>query len=340
MTLYPLLSSLKVEVKSAHLTPISPHETWRLRFMSIKVGKFDVLILGVLLPGRIQLWECTNPAAIRMTSDGKRSSVRGRNIVLEARRRTRRLSVAWNQTILPKLREIANLKYEWDVASEEFKSLSPLLPALSKAEQAYTDPLDFLKHLNIAKRGHFFACLCRLHDESQDSWEVILDPLPGMTSRELKQRKRRKKSNAKYDYLRLNWSSCGGLCLRRVEVKSARMSWNGRDSCWRMIFAAVKPNFFDDLLLAIYLPWGVELWEVAKADVLPRLYTCGRSTKTAGKKLELYASKKFSTLEEAWHCGIKPKLCELATLKSPFHWGRPLLDEAARRSGIQQEWVR
>ena len=183
------------------------------------------------------------------------------------------------------------------------------------------------------QRGDFFTCLCRLHDKARDLWEGILDALPGMSAGEVQQQKRGK-NNTQYDYLRLDWSSCGGLRLRRVEVKSARMSWSKQSSCWCIVFQAVKPMFFDNLLLVVYLPWGVELWEAAKADIVPRLCTNGRSTKTVGRRLQLYASKKFSTLEEAWHCGVKPKLCELATLKSPFHWGHPLLGEAARRSRI------
>ena len=76
-----------------------------------------------------------------MISNGRRTSVGGHKIVIYGQTRAKSIWAAWKQRILPKLQEIANLKYEWDVAGEEFKSLSALLPSPLRAEQAYTAPL-------------------------------------------------------------------------------------------------------------------------------------------------------------------------------------------------------
>ena len=238
----------QVEVKSARLTWNRYLQRWELRFLSIKVDKLDVLILGVLLPDVIQLWECMDPRRLKMVSDGKCTTARGRKIYYTASKGLKEWQVAWQQDVLPKLQRCAALKHQWEIESEEFKSL--LLPLPSRSEQAYVDCGDVLSGLPIALRGKSIANLCRLCDDSDEAWEGTLEALPGTT---YNGQKKRGQANSEHDYMRRVWSRFKQFhYLRRVEVKGARLSWSTTYNRWLLRFTHIKPHLFDDLILGVH----------------------------------------------------------------------------------------
>ena len=314
---------MQVEVKSSRLCML-PQRRCHLVFSGIKLGKFDSLVLGVLNPWAVQIWECKDPASLPLSSKGRISSVNGHTLVIGSSSGKPNPEDAWEEDIFPKLSEVATLMKCWDVGNEMFKSYWLAPP--SRTELAYTDPQDPFRQMTHVRRGACFAYLSRLCDNSRKLYVSTLDAAPGMTA--TCSTKKRSRGNSEYDYARCLGTLCGSICLRKVEVKSARVSWQRALCKWRLEISQIKPALFDDLVLMVYLPSGVEMWEVNLAQVLPRMRSQKPYAKIKGKTFIVYADKSESELGDAWEDGIKPKLGEVATLTTALKWGEPLLAEA------------
>ena len=62
---------------------------------------------------------------------------------------------------------------------------------------------------------------------------------------------KRGRNSEEYDFL---------IAGRRVEVKSAQLSWNAYKRHWRASWQNIKRDAYDDLLLVLYTPLGVHLF--------------------------------------------------------------------------------
>ena len=82
---------------------------------------------------------------------------------------------------------------------------------------------------------------------------------------------RRGQHNASVDWVRDG---------KRVEAKSAQLSFNKSHQNWFCSFSAIKDDCFDELLLAIYSPRGLDVF---KHDGVFALSTRGIATETSGK---------------------------------------------------------
>ena len=71
---------------------------------------------------------------------------------------------------------------------------------------------------------------------------------------------------------------------KRVEVKSAQLSFNKSCQSWRCVFFGIKHDRFDELLLAIYSPRGLDVF---KHDGFFGLATNGVATDTCGKRMQV-----------------------------------------------------
>lgn len=69
---------------------------------------------------------------------------------------------------------------------------------------------------------------------------------------------------------------------KRVEVKSAQLSFSKSRQAWLCAFLGIKSNCFDELLLAIYSPRGLDVF---KHDGFFGLATMGVVTDTCGKRM-------------------------------------------------------
>ena len=67
---------------------------------------------------------------------------------------------------------------------------------------------------------------------------------------------------------------------KRVEVKSAQLTFDACRQTWRCVFFGIKHDCFDELLLAIYSPRGLDVF---KHDGVFALSTRGIATETSGK---------------------------------------------------------
>ena len=112
----------------------------------------------------------------------------------------------------------------------------------------------------------------------------ILDPKPGTCS---DGRMRRGAYQAEYDFV---------LDGRKVEVKSARMTWfsTSQRGAWHLRFKAVKLPYgelaraaFDDLYLVIMSPNGMHL---IQHDLVTGVGAQGKSTEVGGHVIRVYGS--------------------------------------------------
>ena len=73
---------------------------------------------------------------------------------------------------------------------------------------------------------------------------------------------------------------------KRVEAKSGQLSFNKFRQTWLCAFSAIKHDCFDELLLAIYSPRGLDVF---KHDGLFGLATSGVATEICGKSIRVRA---------------------------------------------------
>ncbi len=85
---------------------------------------------------------------------------------------------------------------------------------------------------------------------------------------------------------------------KRVEVKSAQLSFNKYWQDWLCLFSSIKHDRFDELLLAIYSPRGLDVF---KHDGIFGLSTTGIATDTSGKSIRVRAPSGESDPIRALH---------------------------------------
>ena len=112
--------------------------------------------------------------------------------------------------------------------------------------------------------------------------------------------KRRGQNKAAYDWRRDE---------RRVACKSAQLTWNKSDQCWRAHFQNIKPagaeGDYDELLLALYSPQGVHVY---RYDGRFGLSTNGKETAATGRQINVYGPKYEESWQAALDEAILPKL--------------------------------
>ena len=97
----------------------------------------------------------------------------------------------------------------------------------------------------------------------------------------------------------------------RVACKSAQLTWNVRDRCWRVQFSNIKPagaeGAFDELLLALYTPRGVYVY---RHDLRLGMTTSGKKTEATGRQIQVCGPSDEESWQSALDGAILPKLDE------------------------------
>ena len=159
--------------------------------------------------------------------------------------------------------------------------------------------------INHYKQGKFCQAWAKRMLEMQRPESEILDPEPGTDCNG--------KSNslytAPYDFL---------MDGRKVEVKSSRMVWSTRGSCWLVRFNNIKLPFgrrlqasFDDLYCVILSPKGLHL---VQHDLCTRVSMNGHGTEAFGYRVVVCASVQDASWEEALST-VQRKLCQEGSCK-------------------------
>jgi len=168
-----------------------------------------------------------------------------------------------------------------------------------------------LSDMSPCRRGFLLEDIARQHDE-------LSGPFPTKVAAESLSStgKRRCGRNAAYD-----WQRLVGRHHRRVESKSSTFSWGRSAERWGLTFNGVKTENFDDLVLAIYAPWGVELWEYRKDE----LQSSFSQRDGQGRVISIYGKRKVRGLEQSWLSAMHPKLSAVASRSAILSWEHPLM---------------
>ena len=141
--------------------------------------------------------------------------------------------------------------------------------------------------------------------QQQNPESLILDPEVGRCTNGSSRGRHR----APYDFL---------MDGRRVEVKSSRLLWNTRSSCWLVRFNNIKLPFgerlqasFDDLYCVIMSPKGLQL---VQHDLYTHVSKNGHGTAAFGHGVFVNASVQDASWEEALRT-VQSKLCKAGSCK-------------------------
>ena len=264
----------KIEVKSASLHWVERDKTWGVMFRCVKFSHlfsqkatFDVLYLVLFSPKWLYLIEHDMRTAI--SSSGLSTNVTGHNIrIVGARGATLQDSV---DAILEKLCTggdcslvarasisdslISNLCEKHSDDASEFFSGKPFSSMSPKLRGSLIEQLV----LRIDQMLH-----------PSNSFFVPCDELTVSGG----QRGRHRAS--------VDWIRDG----KRIEVKHSKLSFSTSRQHWRCNFYDIKQDCFDELLLAIYSPKGLDVF---KHDGAFGLAKTGRRTGIRGKELRILA---------------------------------------------------
>lgn len=123
-----------------------------------------------------------------------------------------------------------------------------------------------------------------------------------------------------------DWRRLSGGVARRVEAKSSKVHHDQRSGRWELRFCNVDFAKFDDLLLVVYLPWCLELWEY-DVSLRARTATCGKRTDIRGHSIAVVAICRGGVLVDVWHTALRPRLVECASFVRNMPWNDPLISE-------------
>eukprot|EP00971_Amphidinium_carterae_P149241 2959039-Amphidinium_carterae.1 len=215
--------------------------------------KHDALILGVVSPWALEFLEYNWEAAVGLSAQGKRTALIGSEICLHAPRGVGCEEEAWEHRLRQKFQCLGTqvASYHWSHEMWRRADITHHMTNRSRADMAYCDEHDPCRNMHAGTRGNCLAAFCRWYDVSLGGYFVAAAlPSTAVNGSQLGCNQR------PHDYTR----AAHGEPLRRVEVKSARLCWTR--SRWDLRFQGLKLDSFDDLLLVVYLPWGLEVLEM------------------------------------------------------------------------------
>ena len=104
------------------------------------------------------------------------------------------------------------------------------------------------------------------------------------------------------------------LDQRRVEVKSAQLVWNDDNRCWHASWQNIKQDKHDVLLLVLYSPFGLRIFE---HDGTFGVSTNGQRQAASGGKVRVYSPRNQESIVEA-HKVIVDKLDHMSYASVSF----------------------
>ena len=260
-----VLEGRKVEVKSARVTWSSTRKVWMVSFWNVKLpyGKrsepfFDDLYLVLACPRALLLIRHDLHAGIQ--SDGRRTEATGYKIQILGRTSDSCLEEALD-TILRKICE----ENSCTLVAEQLLD-DAQIEALLATHRECTDVGHSMYfdvpwcHLSSAKRGLRIQDMALTIDKKMHPQSHFLHA----------------------GVLVADWARDAVW----VEMKCCKLVYSKTQNRWLCHFAAIKPQCFDELWLAIYSPWDVRFYKCSFTTGLG-LSTNGVRTKHFGFELRL-----------------------------------------------------
>ena len=265
----------KVEVKSASLLLDESSKSWSFLFRNVKFphlvlpkgGSFDVLYLVLFTPKWLHLVEHDMRTAI--SSNGLSTKVDGHQIHIKGAR-----GATWQDSVDQILEKICK---GGDCSLVATASISDsLISSLCEKHADYASKFFSGKpfsSMSPSLRGNRIEQLVLQIDQMlhpAGHFSVLCDELT-------RSGKKRGQNKASVDWIRDG---------KRIEVKHGKLSFCTSRQNWLCTFYRIKEDCFDELLLAVYSPKGLDVF---KHDGAFGVTTNGRSTKIRGKRVTILA---------------------------------------------------
>lgn len=302
----------RVEAKSAQMIWDRSSLRWLLRFVGVKFSAFDVLVMVVYAPWGLELWEYDLHCRAGVSTTGKAMDFSGQSIVFYGKSNEHCVVTSWSSSIRPCLSRGAKHVVSLDWTHSLINML--WLHVDVRTREYMTVP--FSRH---SGRSLVFQEIARLYDDQYRHYTTDV-PQPGIRI----DGRRRGPSAEAYDWTRTQFSGLTLEVPRRVEVKSAQFIWERPRKRWLLRFSWVKLTEFDDLVLVIYAPWGLELWDydIAKCTGLT---SCGKATAAKGHFIVFYGKCEEESLRKSWESYIRLRLRKGAKHVATLNWEHPLV---------------
>ena len=260
-----LLNGRRVEVKSSQLRWDDSNRRWKVLFGSVRFGAFDDLFLVIFSPHGLDLIKHDQKTGVSMPALA--TECRGGTVAIYG-------EPQWQNsmdTILAKLCEGGNSVHLGRTSIDE-----SACKTLFDRHDGYTSQLYRevpLASMSPQLRGLRVERMVMELDRLIHANSIFAEPGPEYTQNG----ERRGKHRASYD-----WSRDG----KRIEVKHSQLSFYSARRLWYCAFQAVKHACFDELLLVIYSPSGLDIF---KHDGSYGLRDTGVRTETVGRRIVIQA---------------------------------------------------
>ena len=253
-----LFNGRRVEVKSSQLRWENSGRRWKVSFGGVRFGAFDDLFLVIFSPHRLDLLKHDQKTGI--SRPGLATECRGGTVAICG-------SANWQNSIdiiLSKLCEGGNSLHLGRTSIDEpaCKTLCDDYTSQLYREVPFASMSPQLRGLRVQK-------IVMEVDKLIHANSIFAEPGPEFTI----DGQRRGKHRASYD-----WSRDG----KRIEVKSSQLSFYRARRLWYCAFQGVKHACFDELLLVICSPSGLDIF---KHDGSYGLRDTGVRTETVGQRI-------------------------------------------------------
>ena len=301
----------KVEVKSSSLHWIGKDNSWGFLFHSVKFShllqkeSFDALYLVLFSPKWLYLVEHDMRTAIAST--GRSTQVRGHNIHIKGAP-----GATWQDSIDVILEKLCT---EGDCSVVARASMSDSL--ISKLRKKHADDASTIfsgkpfSSMSPPLRGNRIEQLVLRIDQMLHPSSSFSLPCDELTLSGGK----RGRYRASVDWIRDE---------NRIEVKHSKLTLSEGRQNWRCNFYDIKQDCFDELLLAIYSPKGLDVF---KHDGVFGLAKTGRRTDITGKELRIEAPRGEMNWPIALQCIIAKLVGNNCRHIASIPWDDGLLEQ-------------
>ena len=256
-----LCNGRRVEVKSSQLRWDDSNRKWKVSFVGVRFGAFDDLFLVIFSPHGLDLIKHDQKTGV--SRPGLASECRGGTVAIYG-------EPQWQNsmdTILAKLCEGGNSFHLGRTSTDE-----SACKTLCDRHGGYTSQLYCevpLASMSPQLRGLRVERMVLEVDRLIHVNSIFCEP----DAEDRIDGRKRGKNMASYD-----WSRDG----KRIEVKHSQLSFYRSRGSWHCAFQAVKHACFDELLLVIYSPSGLNIF---KHDGSYGLRDTGVRTETVGRRI-------------------------------------------------------
>jgi hypothetical protein len=271
----------RVEVKSAQLRYVSPRECWYVTWSSVKWDHFDRLVLVLYSPSGLHIFEHDRKLGVSM--DGNRQYSHGGKVNINGPRKEEDWKVSLN-SILQKMSSLPLLKHFL------FEDFNPDT-TMTRTEVAFLNTP--LSSYSAAQRGIILEKIC-LRVLVRNG-ETLTEPEAGFNHAG------RKRS--------LNTAMCDIIANeKRTEVKSGQLRYDSYQKRWWFSWEAIKWDHFDRLVLVLYSPSGLHIFE---HDRRLGVSMDGKRQYSRGGKVKIIGRTK----EEDWKRSLDVILGKMSSLR-------------------------